>query len=74
MLHLGGALKSAPHFGGTREFLTVQQGAVRVISDNDQSDLHKGDSAHFPADVPHTIENIGKGDAIIFLVDIYREG
>lgn len=68
----GGTLKSAPHFGGTREFLTVSQGQVRLISGDDSADLKVGDSAHYPADVPHVIENLGKTAAVIFLVDIYR--
>jgi transcriptional regulator with XRE-family HTH domain len=68
----GGALRSAPHFEGTREFLTVQKGQVRVESANDWEILHPGDSASYRADVPHAIVNAGKGDALIFLVDIYR--
>jgi transcriptional regulator with XRE-family HTH domain len=67
----GGALKSAPHYRGTREFLTVEQGRVRVKSQQDQIDLNKGDSANYRADVPHAIENLGKGDATVFLVVIY---
>lgn len=72
LLKAGGSLRSAPHFGGTREFLTVQQGTVKLTSDRDAVELHKGDSAHYPADVTHAIENTGRGDALIFLVDIYR--
>jgi transcriptional regulator with XRE-family HTH domain len=68
----GGALRSAPHFEGTREFLTVQKGQIRVESANDSEILHPGDSANYRADVPHAIVNSGKGDALIFLVDIYR--
>jgi transcriptional regulator with XRE-family HTH domain len=73
LLRPGGSLKSAPHFGGTREFLTVQHGSIRLVSGDDSAELHRGDSAHYPADVVHTIENVGKGDALLFLVDIYRE-
>jgi transcriptional regulator with XRE-family HTH domain len=73
-LHPKGVLKSAPHFNGTREFLTVQQGTVRLTSGDDQIELHKGDSAHYPADVPHMIENVGDEEVIAFLVDIYRQG
>ncbi len=69
----GGTLKSAAHFKGTREFLTVQQGRVRVTSDADKCELSKGDSVHYPADVPHAIENIGEGEAAVFLVDIYEK-
>ncbi len=71
-LKAGGALRSAPHFEGTREFLTVQKGQVRVESANDFEILLPGDSASYRADVPHAIVNSGKGDALIFLVDIYR--
>jgi len=74
MLRPGGTLRSAPHFGGTREFLTVQQGSIRLSSNDDSIELHRGDSAHYPADVPHSIENVGKQEAVVFLVDIYRGG
>lgn len=74
VLKPGGILRSAPHFGGTREFLTVQQGSARVVSNNDDCVLQRGDSAHYPADVPHSIENSGRTDAVLFLVDIYRGG
>jgi transcriptional regulator with XRE-family HTH domain len=68
----GGALRSAPHFEGTREFLTVQKGEIRVESAGDSEALKPGDSASYRADVNHAIVNVGKGDAILFLVDIYR--
>ncbi len=68
----GAALISAPHFPRTREFLTVVQGKVRIVSAKDTSELTKGDSATYPADVAHQIENIGRGQATIFLVVSYR--
>jgi transcriptional regulator with XRE-family HTH domain len=71
LLKVGGSLRSAPHFSGTREFVTVERGSIRVISDKERCDLHRGDSAHYPADVPHAITNIGRTDAVLFLVDIY---
>ncbi len=71
-LQPGGALRSAAHFEGTREFLTVQKGQVRVESASDSEILNPGDSANYRADVPHAIINTGKGEAVIFLVDIYR--
>ena len=70
-LQPGGALRSAAHFEGTREFLTVQKGQVRVESGEDQETLNVGDSANYGADVAHAIVNVGKGEAIVFLVDIY---
>jgi transcriptional regulator with XRE-family HTH domain len=71
-LQAGGALRSSPHFAGTREFLTVESGQIRVESDGDAEELKPGDSASYRADVPHAILNTGKSVATIFLVDIYR--
>lgn len=71
-LQPGGALRSSPHFEGTREFLTVQKGSVRVESAGDAEELQPGDSASYRADVPHAIVNTGRNAAVIFLVDIYR--
>jgi len=71
-LQPGGALRSSAHFQGTREFLTVQKGQVRVESAGDAETLSPGDSASYRADVPHAIVNTGKGEAVMFLVDIYR--
>lgn len=71
-LQPGGALRSSAHFEGTREFLTVQKGQIRVESAGDVEDLGPGDSATYRADVPHAIVNLGKGEAMVFLVDIYR--
>lgn len=68
----GGALRSQPHFEGTREFLTVEEGSVRIESGEDQDDLTKGDSGTYRADVPHAIVNTAKGAAVVFLVVIYR--
>ena len=66
-----GTLKSAPHFAGTREFLTVQRGAVRVKSGKESMELEAGDSAHYSADVTHQISNPDQEDSILFLVVIY---
>ena len=71
-LEPGGALRSAPHFRGTREFLTVLKGQVRVESAADSEELATGDSASYRADVPHAIVNVGKGTALTYLIVIYR--
>ncbi|MCE5310234.1 MAG: XRE family transcriptional regulator [Acidobacteriales bacterium] len=68
----GGALRSTAHFTGTREFLAVESGRVRIESGGDHEDLAVGDSVSYRADVNHAIVNIGDGDAVVFLVDIYR--
>jgi len=71
-LNEGGALRSAAHYEGTREFLTVQKGRIRVESGSDSEELNPSDSVSYRADVPHAILNIGRGAAVVFLVDIYR--
>lgn len=71
-LQAGGALRSAAHFEGTREFITVVKGLIKLESGNDGDTLHHGDSANYRADVPHAIVNAGKGEALVFLVVIYR--
>ena len=65
-------MRSQPHFEGTREFLTVEEGSVRIESDQDTDELTKGDSGTYRADVPHAIVNTGNGTALVFLVVIYR--
>jgi transcriptional regulator with XRE-family HTH domain len=71
-LRRGGALRSSAHFAGTREFLAVQAGKVRVESGEDSEELGPGDSVSYRADVDHGVVNIGAGDSTVFLVDIYR--
>ena len=71
-LRPGGTLASLPHIAGTREFLTVQKGRVCVRSGPYQAILNAGDSARYFADVAHELQNVGRGEAIAFLVAIYR--
>ncbi len=71
-IRIKGELRSTPHYEGTREFLTVEKGTVRLESADDSAELSVGDSATYRADVPHSILNIGEGEAVLFLVDIYR--
>jgi transcriptional regulator with XRE-family HTH domain len=72
LLPVGGELRSQAHVEGTRELLVVARGLVRIESGRDVETLEAGDSAAFRADVAHAIINSGKGDAMIYLVDIYR--
>jgi len=72
-LRPGGALRSQPHFEGTREFLTVEKGAVHVESSGDGMDLAAGDSATYAADTAHAILNTGKSAAVVYLVVIYTQ-
>lgn len=71
-LRAGCVLHSSPHMDGTSEFVTVQKGTLRVCSGDQTTDLNTGDSAHYTADVAHSIENTGRGEAVAFLVAVYR--
>lgn len=73
-LQPGGKLASTAHIEGTREFVTVQKGRVRVSAGDASVELGIGDSARYPADVAHEIANLGRGEALVFLVAIYRNG
>lgn len=68
----GGALVSEPHFAGVREVLTVERGSVEVTCAADHVTLGPGDSAHYAADVPHSIANAGESDAVVVLAEMYR--
>lgn len=70
-LRPGAGLASSPHFEGARELITVQRGSVKVTSDGEHVALNRGDSAHYPADVPHAIKNASGEDAVVFLVVTY---
>lgn len=67
----GGVLRSLAHYAGTRELLTVRSGAVRVLSGEAVEALAEGDSATYPADVPHAIENTAPGETVVYLVVTY---
>lgn len=72
LLGPGGQLDSSPHFRNTEEYLTVAQGRIVLSSADEEILLHKGDSAHYSADVPHRIRNGGRGKARLYLVVKYR--
>jgi transcriptional regulator with XRE-family HTH domain len=63
-----GTLVSDPHSPGAEEILTVASGHVRVKSGDHESDLRRGDSAYYAADVPHTITNLTSKEAVAYLI------
>jgi transcriptional regulator with XRE-family HTH domain len=65
----GGELRSAPHFTGTHEFLTVQAGEIAVEAGDHSARLQGGDSISYPADVSHAIVNVGRAKAVAYLID-----
>lgn len=64
----GGALDSKAHPRGTREHLTVLEGALQVRVGDERVDVQTGGTARYPADVAHTIQATGAGPARALLV------
>lgn len=67
----GGQLASQPHHPHTRELLTVVQGVIQVEAGGRSATLSPGDTAHYSADVRHSIQNISDEEATIYLVVQY---
>ena len=65
-------LKSAAHFEGARELLTVTEGSASIESGTTHCVLGVGDTAHYRADVEHCIKNTGKEELVCFLVVTYQ--
>ena len=68
MLKPKGTLVSDAHSTGAEEILTVANGHLRVKSGDHESDLRRGDSAYYAADVPHSIKNLSNTTAVAYLI------
>jgi XRE family transcriptional regulator, regulator of sulfur utilization len=64
-----GELISDPHSTGCREQLTVIEGALRVVSGEEEARLGPGDTARYAADRPHQIHAEGAARAILIVQD-----
>ncbi len=64
----GGVLDSQPHEPGTMEHLSVMSGSLEVRSADQRLRLKAGETARYPADVPHAIHNPGRSAASAVLV------
>jgi quercetin dioxygenase-like cupin family protein len=64
----GGALRSAPHFPHTEEFLTVVTGSVRVRAGDRDATLEQGDFIRYQCDVDHDIENLSEHESLVHMV------
>jgi mannose-6-phosphate isomerase-like protein (cupin superfamily) len=61
---------SDAHSAGCREHLTVIEGALTVVSGEEQSQLGPGDTARYPADRPHSIAaDSGPARALLIVQD-----
>jgi transcriptional regulator with XRE-family HTH domain len=65
-------IQSMPHRKGAWEHLTVLSGRLAVSSGDNRFELTRGDTARYPADVPHAIINSSSAVARAILVTLYR--
>jgi transcriptional regulator with XRE-family HTH domain len=69
-----GAVEDADaHPPGTGENLVVTAGTVEIDVAGDTHKLDAGDSILFEADTPHAYRNVGRGEAVMYLVMTYAE-
>lgn len=64
----GGQSGSRPYSHGGEEFTIVFEGDVRLTLGEETYQLTRGDSATFPAEIPHRWENVGDEPARIVVV------
>jgi transcriptional regulator with XRE-family HTH domain len=70
----GGSVEDADsHPPGTSENLVVTAGTVEIDVAGDTHKLETGDSILFEADTPHAYRNVGKSEAVMYLVMTYAE-
>ncbi len=65
------SLRSAAHFEGTRELLTITRGQARLVAGDNECHLGAEDSAHYHADQEHCIVNESDEELLAFLVVTY---
>ncbi|MEM1146075.1 MAG: XRE family transcriptional regulator [Pseudomonadota bacterium] len=68
----GAALRSAAHFEGTKEMLTVEEGCAEVRVGHSSIRLAEGDTGHYRADLPHEIHAQENHEMRGYLVVSYR--
>jgi transcriptional regulator with XRE-family HTH domain len=62
------------HAPGTRKSLIVTRGTIAVATGSGSEEtLKEGDAIRFDADRPHTFQNIGETQAVLYLVTTYVE-
>jgi transcriptional regulator with XRE-family HTH domain len=62
----------APNAPGSREAIAVTTGAVRISAGDESVVLHAGDATYYRSDRRGVFENIGEGEALIYVVTAFR--
>jgi transcriptional regulator with XRE-family HTH domain len=66
-----GVLSAQPHLAGTEEYITVFDGSVDIIVENEIYHLQKGDSIKFKANTNHGYKNAGDNTAFLSMLIYY---
>lgn len=72
-LAAGGIERAEAHAPGTSENLVVSAGTVEIDIAGEAHRLETGDSILFEADSPHAYRNVGRSEAIMYLVMTYAQ-
>jgi quercetin dioxygenase-like cupin family protein len=72
-LQPSGVENADPHPPGTIENLVVTAGSVEIEASGDTHRLEPGDSILFEADSAHAYRNVGRNEAVMYLVMTYAE-
>jgi XRE family transcriptional regulator, regulator of sulfur utilization len=67
-----GTLASRPHFPNTEEIVTCLKGKIEVISGDRSEKIEPWKSVHYSADVPHSLRNLSRGEAVAYLAVRYQ--
>lgn len=64
-----------PHARGSREYVAVERGTLRLTIDGAEHLLHAGDAIYYDGDVRHGFANPGAGGCVYYLaMDVKGEG
>jgi transcriptional regulator with XRE-family HTH domain len=72
-LKAGATEHAEAHPPGTKENLVVANGEVEISVRAHKHHLRRGDAILFDADAPHVYRNVGKEDAVLYLVMTYAD-
>lgn len=72
-LSAGSTEDADAHPPGTSENLVVTAGMIEIDVAGDTHKLEAGDSILFEADTPHAYRNVGRSEAVMYLVMTYAE-
>jgi transcriptional regulator with XRE-family HTH domain len=73
-LKVNGEERAVPHPPGAIENLVVAGGAVEIEIEQTIHHLGAGDAILFSADIPHAYRNVGRTEAVMYLVMTYAGG